>query len=278
MSFRLTVVVIALLTGAATSARAQENDGVASLLGRIEQAATSGDAAAFLALLTTGANRGRAVEFCGSELMPGATRAVLKERDREALRGTRAGNGYRLMVDVLTEFGSRARAATWRLDIKRVGEPGSAGEWAVDEPERLSAVENLYRLSLNPAKAFTARDLKITAEDLDLTLADGSVFVAETDQGVTAAVLLGRGTMSFHPSPETEKGQVKIFAGSETLETRFDAAFIRINPADFDSAIADLTATDEAGSAPARNCTFMALSPASPHSSDGCRSSADCRS
>jgi peptidase M1-like protein len=238
MSFRLTVVVIALLTGAATSVRAQENDGVASLLGRIEHAATSGDAAAFLALLTTGANRGRAVEFCGSELIPGATRAVLKERDREALRGTRAGNGYRLMVDVLTEFGPRARAATWRLDIKRVGEPGSAGEWAVDEPERLSAVENLYRLALNPAKAFTARDLKITAEDLDLTLADGSVFVAETDQGVTAAVLLGRGTMSFHPSPETEKGQVKIFAGSETLETRFDAAFIRINPADFDSAIA----------------------------------------
>jgi hypothetical protein len=102
--------------------------------------------------------------------------------------------------------------------------------------ERVSAVENLYRLAVNPAKAFTARDLRITAEDLDLTLAEGTVFVADTDQGVTAVVLLGRGTMNFHPSPETEKGQVKIFAGSETLETRFDAAFIRINPADFDSA------------------------------------------
>ena len=60
MSFRLTVVVIALLTGATNSARAQDNEGVASLLARIEQAATSGDAAAFLGLLTTGANRGRA--------------------------------------------------------------------------------------------------------------------------------------------------------------------------------------------------------------------------
>jgi hypothetical protein len=104
--------------------------------------------------------------------------------------------------------------------------------------ERLSSVENLYRLAVNPAKAFSARDLKITAEDLDLTLTEGSVFVVDTDQGATAVVLLGRGTMSFHPSPETERGQVKIFAGSETLETRFDAAFIRINPADFDSAIA----------------------------------------
>jgi hypothetical protein len=238
MPFRLIVAVLALFAGAAGVARAQENDGVASLLTRVEQIAKSGDATAFLTLLTSGANRERAVDFGGSELIPGATRAVLKERDREPLRGTLAGNGYRVMVDVLTEFGPRARAATWRFDIKRVGAPGSAREWAIDEVERISSVENLYRLAVNPAKAFTARDLRITAEDLDLTLAEGSVFVADTDQGVTAVVLLGRGTMSFHPSPETEKGQIKIFAGSDTLETRFDAAFIRINPADFDSAIA----------------------------------------
>ena len=48
-------------------------------------------------------------------------------------------------------------------------------------------------------------------------------------------MLLGKGTVSFHPSPATEKGQVKIFCGSETLETRFDAAYIRVNPADFES-------------------------------------------
>jgi hypothetical protein len=238
MSFRSIVVVLALVLGAGSSARAQENDGIAPLLARIEQAAKSGDTAAFLALLTTSANRERATDFCGSELIPGATRSVLKERDREPLRGTLAGNGYRLMVDVLTEFGPRARAATWRLDVKRVGAPGSAREWAIDEQERLSSVENLYHLTLNPAKAFAARDLRITAEDLNLTLTEGSVFVAEIDQGVTGAVLLGRGTMSFHPSPATEKGQIRIFAGSETLETRFDAAFIRLNPADFDSAIA----------------------------------------
>ena len=237
MPFRLIAAMLALFFSAADLARAQENDSVASLLTRVEETAKSGDTTAFL-LLTSGANRERAVDFGSSELIPGATRAVLKERDREPLRGTLAGNGYRVMVDVLTEFGPRARASTWRLDIKRVGAPGSAREWAIDQVERVSSVDNLYRLTVNPAKAFTARDLKITAEDLDLTLAEGTVFVADTDQGVTAVVLLGRGTMSFHPSPETEKGQVKIFAGSETLETRFDAAFIRINPADFDSAIA----------------------------------------
>jgi hypothetical protein len=238
MSYRPLLVVFALVVAVCPRAYAQDGDAVAPLLARIEQVTKSGDTAAYLALLTAGANRERAVDFCSSELLPGATRTVVKERDREPLRGTLAGNGFRLMVDVLTEFGPRARAATWRLDVKRVGERGSAQEWAIDDEERLSAVENLYRLALNPAKVFAARDLKVAAEDLDLTLTEGSVYVADIDQGATAAVLIGRGTMSFHPTPETERGQVKIFAGSETLETRFDVAFIRLNPYDFESALA----------------------------------------
>src|SRR5207302_9471228 len=127
----------------------------------------------------------------------------------------------------------RARASTWRLDVKRVGDAGSDDEWAIDDEERLSSVENLYRLALNTTKAFTAHNLKIAAEDLDLTLADGSVYVADIDQGVTGLVLMGHGTMNFHPLPITEKGQVKIFCGSETLDTAFTAAYIRINPSDF---------------------------------------------
>ena len=66
------------------------------------------------------------------------------------------------------------------------------------------------------------------SEDLELTLVDGTVFVVETNQGVTGLVLLGHGEMSFHPAPDTEKGQVRIFAGTETLESRFDAAFVRL--------------------------------------------------
>ena len=69
------------------------------------------------------------------------------------------------------------------------------------------SVENIYRVTLNGDKAYTARNLKIAAEDLDLTLADGSVFVADIDLGVTALVLLGRGTLDFHPAPTTEKGR-----------------------------------------------------------------------
>src|SRR5258706_1294384 len=238
MPFRVAIVVLALSLCGPVASRAQDADGVAALLARVENIALSGNSTAFFALLTSGANRGRAVDFASSELIPGGVRAVLKERDRAPLRGTLAGDGSSLIVDVLVEFEPRARASTWRLDVKRVGDAGSDHQWAIDDEERLSSVENLYRLSLNTTKAFTARNLKIAAEDLDLTLADGSVYLADIDQGVTGLVLMGQGTMSFHPPSSTEKGQVRIFCGSESLETPFTAAFIRINPVNLEDAIA----------------------------------------
>jgi hypothetical protein len=229
-----TLVLLALTVGAAAPARAQDDEGVQLLLRRIERVVRAGDAAAYFTLLSAGADRQRATDFASSELMPGVSRSVLQERDRSPLAGA-ADNGYRLMVDVMAEFGTRARIATWRLDVKRTGKAGAEDEWTIADEERISSVESIYRLMLNTTTQYAARDLKISAEDLDLTLPEGSVFVAEIDSGVTAVVLLGKGILNFHPAPATEKGQVKIFCGSDTLETRFDTVYIRLNPADFES-------------------------------------------
>ena len=59
----------------------------------------------------------------------------------------------------------------------------------IADQERISSVENLYRVvARRTAKQFArARSDDLSAEDLDLTLPDGSVFVAEIDQGVTGA-------------------------------------------------------------------------------------------
>ena len=231
---RTTIVLLALAVGAAVPARAQDDDSVRLLLARIERVVRAGDTAGYFALLSAGADRERARDFAATELMPGANRSVLQERDRSPLGGS-TDNGFRLIVDVMAEFGTRARVATWQLDVKRTGAAGTEDEWTVANQERLSSVENIYRLTLNGAKQYNARNLKIAAEDLDLTLADGSVFVADIESGVTALVLLGKGTLNFHPAPPTEKGQVKIFCGNETLETSFDTAYIRVNPSDVDS-------------------------------------------
>jgi Peptidase family M1 domain len=246
MKFRL-LIILALtalasgprVAGESTLAQAvQDADGVRTLLEHVERVLKSGDAQAYNELLSETADRRAVSTFVDTEILPGATRAVVRERDREPLTGTLPGNGYRLSIDTFTEFGTRGRSSTWRLDAKRVG-GGSDQAWLIADQQRLSVVENLYRLSINTEKQFDARNLTITVEDFDLALTDGSAFVAEIDQGTTGLVLLGRGEVRFHPTPETEKGQLKIFSGAETLQTRFDTAYIRANPADLEKFMAD---------------------------------------
>ena len=201
---------------------------IRALLGRIEQALLSGDAGTFLDLLDSSADRSQAEEFAATEIRPGATRAVIQERDRQPLEDAPPGAGYSLTVDVFTESGDRGRVSTWQLDVSRQDN----GTWLVVGQSRLAAVENLYRLSVNPQRQFDARNFNVRAEDLDLTLVEGTVFTVDTDQGVAALVLFGRGTMRFQPAPETERGQVRILAGSSQLEARFDAAFVRAGSLD----------------------------------------------
>jgi hypothetical protein len=235
----ITVAALVVTAGVAESqVPTQQADTVAVFLRRIEAVVQRADTPAFLGLLSRFADRARAVDFAGTELLPGPTHVVVQERDRQSLPGTLPGEGHRLMVDVFSDFGSRARIATWRLDVKRVGDAGADDEWAIAEEERVSSVESIYRLSLNSSKQYAAHGLKISAEDIDLTLADGSLFVAEIETGVTGLVLLGHGTINFHPAPDTERGQVRIFCGSEALETSFSVAYIRINPFDFESLVA----------------------------------------
>jgi hypothetical protein len=221
-----TVALALIVAFSAPPSHAQDADDAAirRLLDRLEKVVQSGEAGGYGDLLAPTASTVRAANFTALEFRPGATRVVIQERDRQALPGTLRGNGYRLVVDALIEFGSSARIATWQLDLRKI----DAAEWLVGDQERVSGVERLYRLSINPEKEFNAREFSINAEDLDLTLVEGTVFTIDTEQGVTGLILLGRGEMRFAPTPDTEKGQVRIFAGTDALESRFDAAYVRL--------------------------------------------------
>jgi hypothetical protein len=201
---------------------------IQAFLRQLETVVKSADAEAFAALEGPLGDREDALAFARAELRPGATRVVVQERDRQELQlAGIPGAGYGLTVDAFVEFGNEARVATWQFFVRRSGD-----SWAIVRQQVVSTVENLFRLGLSSAKQFDAKNLVITSEDLQLTLAEGSAFTIDTDQGLTGLVLLGRGDMRFSPAPETEKGQVRIFSGSEVLETRFDAAFIRFGSAD----------------------------------------------
>jgi hypothetical protein len=227
-----------LVPGGTGVARAQQPppvDGIVRLLLRLEQVMQAGNPDAYMGVLSAVADRKIAREASRALVGPGITRAVIRERDRAPLDGTLPGDGYRLMVEVLSERGARARIDTWRLDIRRVPTDTNADEWRVAGQLPLSTVDGLHRLSLNTAKAWRARNLVVRSDDLEIRIPDGQVFVADTNEGPTAAVLVAGngGTIAFRPAPEAEREQVRIYAGSDAIETRVEEVFLRFNPAEF---------------------------------------------
>jgi len=217
------------------AAQAPADDGVRAFLEQLEQVVQSGLTSRYMILVSDAADHINARGFADAEIMPNATRVVIQERDRQVLAARAPEAAYRLTVDAFIEFGDRAREVTWRLDIVRGAQPTAA--WRIEDQRRLSGIENLFRLSLSRAKQFAAHGLTIAAEDLDISLESGIVFVSEADQGVTGLVLIGDTQVRFHPAPETEQTQLKIYSGSRTLEAHAGAVFIRINPDDFDTRI-----------------------------------------
>jgi hypothetical protein len=222
MVLNLVLALIGLI-----SVQPVQADGISALVTRLEQAASAGNRDAVLALATPDApNLG---EFATALTGTGATRVVVRERDRTVSDPKR----LRLLVEVFAERGVEARLATWSLDLT----PGrtASDPHVIADLSRVSVVSGLFRLSLNPAKEYSVHNLSVTAPDLAIDMSSGSAFVAETPEGPTAVVLIGRGKLRFTPRDIAERTQVKIFGGKESLSSDFDAAFIRVRPTEFET-------------------------------------------
>ena len=234
----MTVWLLLLLALASTPSgqpgQAPQRDAAAALVLRVEQAAGAGDRAAIVAM-GVGNDRTGLEELAATLTTPLPARVVIKERDRSSL----PDGSERLLLEIFTERGIEARVATWRVDLRTVPAVGAvAASIGIAAVERLTTVSGLYRLALDASRQFDVRDLTVKGTDLTLQMTSGTAFVAETPEGPTAVVLIGRGNMQFAPPDQAERTQLRIFAGNEALTTEFDAAFIRVRPAEFEERFA----------------------------------------
>ena len=195
MKFLPAVLVACALTfsaGAAglrvpAAAQAPADDGVRAFLEQLEQVAQFGLNSRYMHLVSDAAEHINARGLADAEIMPNAPSGVIRSAIAGAGRA-RAEAACRLTVDAFIEFGDRAREVTWRSTSSAARSHGGVAD---RDQRRLSGVENLFRLSLSPAKQFAAHGLTIAAEDLDISLDSGIVSCPEADQGVTGLVLIG---------------------------------------------------------------------------------------
>jgi hypothetical protein len=227
MARRAAFLLTLALAAPVAAGQGTAGDGIGALIARIEQAGVTGDRHAIVSLANPDVPAAAINELADVAGDP-PSRFIIKERDRSPLE-----NGWeRLLLEVFVQRGNEAGISTWRMDVMRA--PGTPERWAIADLERLSIISGLYRLGLNPEKQFDVRNLTVRGPDLTIELPTGMAFVAETADGPTAVVLLGRGRMHFAPRDPAEQTQLRIFSGDPDLQADFDAAFIRVRPGDLD--------------------------------------------
>ncbi len=233
---RRVLLVLALVSAVADAGLAQTPEAplYADLVAGLEQAVLTGEADTYLSLLSLSADRAAATTFARENLYPNVDLATVSPRFRLPIDDLPDGTGYELTIEVFAESGQRARLETWLLEIVLEGDDAI---WRIRDQMLVDSLDDLRHLRLTPTTQYAADNMVVLGEDLSLTLTEGSVFVAETELGVTGLVLLGSGIMSFAPQPEAERGQVRIFSGDETLEAEFEAAFVRVHPEVFNSRV-----------------------------------------
>jgi hypothetical protein len=236
MMARCVLVFACVLAWAPAMAQAPAvADPVDTLLKRTQAILEAGDRAAWPTLFS-GLPDGQIQQYAAELFVPGARRIVVRERDRADLEGAPPGDGFRVVVEIFVETTGRAKILTAGLDLRRPT-GGDLASWRIVRAEGLTSVEGLYRLRLATSTQYSAHNLELRAEDLLLTLQEGTVFTVDSDSGTTGLVLLGRGEMRFAPTPEAERGQMRIFSGGESLVTPFESAFVRLNPIDYERVV-----------------------------------------
>ena len=229
MALRLLVALACL--SFATAVRAQQPtppDAIEKLVARLEQALANADRQALLALAVKDADATSLDDFAGAASTK-PTRVVIKERDRMPLDGKR----QQILIEVFVERGIESQLSTWRVELRPPSSKADGTDWHIERMEPISTVAGLFRLGLNASKQYDVRNLVVEGTDVSIEMSAGTAFVAEIPDGPTAVVLLGRGRIRFAPPDTAERTQVRIFTGADDLQSEFDAAFIRLRPADF---------------------------------------------
>jgi hypothetical protein len=212
-----------LLSGTLAAGGAAQESGLEQVIARLEQAWQARDVEAYLGLW----------EFAGPEERA-AERAFVAERFADTFAQLRVGRPARVP----------AAARRARLSAQAFGlvEPRAAVDqllfslerreagWVILGREAPGRLDGLVHLSLDPA-GFRADGLALRLPDFELAMRRGTLFASPEVLGPTVLLFVGDGTVRFTPRPETEREQLRQFAGRPELLTPVRRAYVRIHPA-----------------------------------------------
>ena len=122
-----------------------------------------------------------------------------------------------------------------------------ASGWRIVSRDTFGGIDGLVHLRLDP-KGYVATGQSIELEDFTLRMTEGTFFLNTQEAGPTSLVFVGKGRVHFRPRPLTERGQLKLYAKTEILDTEVTRALVRLHPADLYRTLRPGTFVDDPGS------------------------------
>ena len=152
-------------------------------------------------------------DFVETAYDAGAPRAP---RSRNAIasrwrRGRQRLCSWRSSPSAASEGASRPGGSTSAPGCAGVDGPARMADRDVERSRRSSAACTGSRLSGRPNTTCTTLDRR--SDRPDAVAARRGLRSSPDRDGPTALVLIGRGQIEFHPAPDAEEGQVRIFCG-----------------------------------------------------------------
>src|SRR6476646_9362779 len=116
----------------------------------------------------------------------------------------------------------------------------AAGQAAASPSSGVALYRDLLNPSLEAKDVYRVRDVSILAEDLHISISDGTIaFVREVNGHITGAMFEGAGEVLLVPPNRAERTSLALFTGSAVLEQRFQSAYLRFSD---DKIVAELRA------------------------------------
>ena len=230
----LAVLVLSSFASGKFSAQGQrptQADSVVRLLTDIENAMSSNNTDEFIRLTAPTLPTSEMAALVASLFREHQTSAAVRERDRRP-----DGAGYSVLVETLIARGDSGRILTWELRVQPKRDDISRYE--IVGATAIAAIDGLAKLKLDTTKQFAPRDLVFTSPGLTLHFSSGSVFLAHVEDGTTALLFRGKGTMRFAPDDPAEQIQVRAFSGKPAMDTPLEAVYLRLNPYEFSTYVA----------------------------------------
>jgi hypothetical protein len=148
------------------------------------------------------------------------TSLLLRRTERNAEREGEPG----VFLQVLYENDTRVMIANWHIQLVRDGEG-----WLIGRKDVPTPFTSLYKIRIPGGPAERAKRVTVRHEDIEVVFEDAWVFHDNIPDFETAFLVIGKGTLRFNPSNDTERHQLELRYRKTSIEDALENAFFRVS-------------------------------------------------